>query len=129
MDKELLVANINNVLESFKLEGKGFSFAALVPVYAGLPSTPYVLLLDSDWLQQLSIFDSTKLIIERIFQVIEDPEIRKKIDSVDVWRKGMTYPGGIEAIIIIDDDKISRYFNYIPTPAFSGSLFTSGSIG
>jgi hypothetical protein len=124
-----LVTAIKSVLNSFQLEGKDFSFAALVPVYPGLPSTSYILLLNGEWLQQMSVFESTKMVIERIFKMINDPEIRKKIDSVDVWLKGQVYQAGVEAIILIDDDKISRYFNYAPTPAFSGSLFSSGSFG
>ncbi len=127
MDKNTLVTEINTVLTSFEAEGKKFSFAALVPVFPGLPSTSYILLLDSEWLQQTSIFESTKIIIERIFEVISDIEVRKKVDSVDVWLKGQSYSAGIEAIILIDDNKISRYFNYAPAGAFSGSLFSSSS--
>lgn len=128
MAKDSLVTELKSVLDSFQPEGKDFSFAALVPVYPGLPSTSYVLLLNGEWLQQMSIFESTKMVIERMFKMVKDPEIRKKIDSVDVWQKGQTYPAGVEAIIIIEDDKISRYFNYAPTLAFSGSLFSSGSL-
>ena len=128
MDKDTLVKEIKAVLDSFQPEGINFSFAALVPVYPGLPSTSYILLLNGEWLQDISIFESTKIIIERIFKRISDPEIRQKIDSVDVWLKGQAFQAGIQAIILIDDDTISRYFNYAPTPAFSGSLFSSGSL-
>lgn len=127
MVKDTLVTAVESVLNSFQTEGKYFSFAALIPVYPGLPSTSYVLLLDGEWLQQISIFESTKIIIERIFKIVNDAEIRGKIDSVDVWLKGQVYQAGIEAIIIINNPNISRYFNYAPTPAFSGSLFFSSS--
>jgi len=129
MAKDTLVIAVKSVLISFQSEGKGFSFAALVPVYPGLPSTSYILLLNGEWLQQMSIFESTKIIIERIFKLIDDPEIRQRVDSVDVWLKGQVYQSGVEAIILIDDANISRYFNYAPTTAFSGSLFSSGSLG
>ncbi|MFN0213448.1 MAG: hypothetical protein ACKVT2_04265 [Saprospiraceae bacterium] len=128
MDKETLVTEIRAVLDSFLPEGKDFTFAALVPVYPGLPSTSYILLLNSEWLQERSIFESIKIITERIFKTISNPKVRQKIDSVDVWQKGQSYPAGVEAIIIIDDNKISRYFNYAPTLAFSGSLFSSSSL-
>ncbi len=128
MDKEILVTEIRAVLDSFQPEGKDFTFAALVPVYPGLPSTSYILVLNGEWLQERSIFESIKIITERIFKTISDPKIRQKIDSVDVWHKGQAYSAGVEAIIMIDDDKIGRYFNYAPTLAFSGSLFSNGSL-
>jgi hypothetical protein len=126
MDKETLVTEVNAVLNSFLREGKDFSFAALVPIFPGLPSTSYTLLLNGKWLRNLSVFESTKLVIERIFQVVGDPEIRQRIDSVDVWQKGQVYPAGIEAEIILDTENMSRYFNYAPTTSFSGSLFANG---
>lgn len=129
MAKETLVTEVKSVLNSFQSEGKEFRFAALVPVYPGLPSTSYILLLNSEWLQETSIFESTRIIIERIFKIINDPEIRQKIDSVDVWLKGQVYQAGMEAIILIDSDNLGRFFNYSPTLAFSGSLFSSGSLG
>jgi len=49
-------------------------------------------------------------------------------DSVDVWLKGQAYQAGGEAIIIIDDGVIGRFFNYAPTSSFSGNLFSSGSL-
>lgn len=128
MVKDALVVEIRKVLNSFLEEGKDFSFAALIPVYPGLPSTSYTLLLNGEWLQNMSVFDSTKIIIERIFKIIDDSKVRQKIDSVDVWLKGQVYPPGVEAIIIFDDERISRYFNYAPTFSFSGSLFSSGSL-
>jgi len=128
MDKDTLVIEVKAVLDSFFAEGKDLSFAALVPVYPGLPSTSYTLLLNGEWLQQRSIFESIKIITERIFKTISDPKVRQKIDSVDIWLKGQSYPAGVEALIIIGDDTISRYFNYAPTLDFSGSLFSSGSL-
>lgn len=128
MDKETLVTAVKAVLDSFQKEGKDFSFAALLPVFPGLPSTSYTLLLNGNWLRQMSVFESTKLVIERIFQVIHDPSVRQKIDSVDVWMKGQAYPAGMEAEIILDDENLSRHFNYIPTFSFSGSLFANESL-
>ncbi len=124
MAKELLVKGVQKVLKSFQEEGKDFHFAALVPVYPGLPSTSYVLLLDGDWLQNISVFESRKLIIERIFKSIDEPEIRKKINSISVWNRGNAFQPGIEAEILIDDKSISRFFNYAPAMSFSGSLFS-----
>jgi len=46
MDKDTLVIEVKAVLDSFLAEGKDLSFAALVPVYPGLPSTSYTLLLN-----------------------------------------------------------------------------------
>lgn len=109
------------VLESFENEGRSFRFAALIPVYPW-PSTSYILLLDGDWLDEMSVFEAIDIVVPRIHQVIKQPGIRGKINRVNIWLKGPMYERGIEAEILIDKIGLSRYFNYpLASSAVTGS--------
>ena len=111
MVTEALVKNTTAVLDSFRAEGREIRFAALIPVYPW-PSTSYVLLVDAEWLQKITVYEGILVIMKRIFDLIQDPEVRIKIDRVDIWLKGGTYERGTEAEILIDKAGLSKYFNY-----------------
>ena len=119
MATKALVNDTLKVLKSFQNEGRDFRFAALVPVYPGLGSTSYILLVDAEWLDNMTFHEAAVILTTRIFSVIQDVNIRKKINRVDVWLKGGVYERGVEAEILIDKVGLSRYFNY-PQAATSG---------
>jgi hypothetical protein len=115
MVTETLVRNVQAVLDSFEAEGRGIRFAALIPIYPW-PSTSYVLLVDAEWLQNLSAYEGIVAIIKRVFDLIPDPEIRVKINRVDIWLKGSTYERGTNAEILVDKVGLSRHFNHPASP-------------
>lgn len=111
MVTEALVNEARKFLHSFEMEGKHFRFAALVPIYPYFSDTPYTLVVDAEWLDKLPYGEALDLLVDRLFEVTNS-KTRLKLNGMDVYSKGRTYPLGTEAEILIDEAGLGKYFNH-----------------
>ena len=67
MDKKILVENVKKVIDSFKNEGKDFSFVGLIPLYG----SSYILSVNGTWLESLTTYQSISIITRRMFDLLD----------------------------------------------------------
>ena len=97
MDKKILVTEIKRVIDAFKEEDKVFSFIGLIPVYPGIESTSYILLVNAVWIQELPYHQSISLITHKLFDVLDSKVIRY-INRVEIYNENTFnhYPYDLE---------------------------------
>ncbi len=84
MDKKILVEHIKRVINSFKNEGKDFSFVGLIPVYPN--GSSYILSVSASWLEPFNNFDSISVITRRMFELLDSKTLRF-INRVEIYDK------------------------------------------
>ena len=82
MDKKVLVEQVKRVIDSFKNEGKNFSFVGLIPVY----QNSYILSVSADWLEPFSTYESISIITRRMFELLDSKTIRH-LNRVEIYDK------------------------------------------
>ena len=84
MDKKILVEHVKRVIDSFKNEGKDFSFVALIPVYPN--GSSYILSVNASWLDPFNTFDRISIITRRMFELLDSKTLRF-INRVEIYDK------------------------------------------
>lgn len=82
MDKKILVENVKKVIDSFKNEGKDFSFVGLIPLYG----SSYILSVNGTWLESLTTYQSISIITRRMFDLLDSKTLRH-INRVEIFNK------------------------------------------
>ena len=81
MDKKILVEHVKRVIDSFKKEGKDFSFVGLIPHYG----KAYVLTINAPWLDALDTHQRISIIVDRMFELLDSKTLKyiSRIKIVD----------------------------------------------
>ena len=82
MDKKVLVEQVKRVIDSFKNEGKNFSFVGLIPVY----QNSYILSVSADWLESITINQGISIMTNRMFELLDSKTIRH-LNRVEIYDK------------------------------------------
>ena len=72
MDRTILVEHVRRVIDSFKNEGKDFSFVGLIP-HAG---NSYILTISAPWLETLDTNQRIRVITRRMFDLLDSTTLK-----------------------------------------------------
>ena len=105
MDKKILVEHVKRVIDSFKNEGKEFSFVGLIPRFG----SSYILSVSAPWLDELDTFQSISVITRRMFDLL-DSNTLKHINRVQIIDKN-DFNGMSNDLILEDTIGYKDFYN------------------
>ena len=102
MDIKQLIEEVRKYIAAMEVEGKKFSFVALIPTYPGVSDSSYILQVKADWIEQTYCKKVFDYMIPKMFEVLEQPT-RELINRIDIFDKKGELHCIAEDLILVND--------------------------